>query len=134
MKPGLGNLDWILFGMFFENFEGRLAAIEQSKKESLNKVGRACQKEKREILFKGDSFCIYSRSKRDRLPSTSKQKGHSRLSLELFEDQNGQCPKLNLSLFIIKESLLKLKNKLGSNCQDIPKGDSFQQKMQAKGH
>ena len=58
MKPGLGNLDWILFGMFFENFEGRLAAIEQSKKESLNKVGRACQKEKREILLESDSSCM----------------------------------------------------------------------------
>ena len=71
---------------------------------------------------------------RQLIAEISKQQGHSRLSFELFEDQNGQCPKLNLLLFIIKESLLKLKNKLGSNCQDIPKGDSFQQKMQAKGH
>ena len=68
------------------------------------------------------------------IADTSKQQGHSRLSIELFEDQNGQCPKLNFLLLIIRESLLKLENKLVSNSQDIPKGDSSQQKMQAKGH
>ena len=31
---------------------------------------------------------------RQLIAEISKQQGHSRLSFELFEDQNGQCPKL----------------------------------------